>query len=49
MTMTYNYKGYEIKKVTRNDYVVFGEAGFLVHERTLKEAKAKLDTLVENN
>lgn len=49
--MTYEYKGYTIKKVTRVDYLVY-EGGKL-HEtmipgsfpRTLKAAKAHIDNL----
>ena len=41
------YKGYEIEKVTRKDYVVWDRqnGGWLVHTLTLKAAKAELDKL----
>ena len=50
--MTYQYKGYTIKKVTRVDYAVYYEDG-KIHEtmtpgnipRTLKAAKAHIDNL----
>ena len=49
--MTYEYKEYEIKKVTRIDYVVYKDGE--MHEtmtagnipRTLKAAKAHIDSL----
>ena len=41
------YKGYEIEKVTRCDWVVWDRVngGWLVHTSTLKAAKAELDRL----
>lgn len=50
--MTYQYKGYTIKKVTRVDYLVYYEDG-KIHEtmtpgnipRTLKAAKSHIDSL----
>ena len=53
--MTYQYKGFTIKKVTRVDYVVYYEDG-KIHEtmtpgnipRTLKAAKARIDNLKQS-
>lgn len=48
--MTYNYKGYEIEKVTRVDFIIRengkwsqlnGDWGH--YPRTLKEAKSRID------
>ena len=55
ITMTYQYKGFTIKKVTRVDYVVYYEDG-KIHEtmtpgnipRTLKAAKARIDNLKQS-
>ena len=47
--MTYTYKGYTIARYTRKDWVVKNPngAGFLVHEMTLKAAKAAIDSLTK--
>lgn len=43
--MLYLYKGHVIEKVTRLDYIVRTEQGIIVHERTLKAAKAAIDNI----
>ena len=45
--MSKTYKGYEILRYTRKDWVVKNPngTGFLVHEMTLKAAKAAIDNL----
>ena len=43
--MLYLYKGHVIEKVTRLDYIVRTEEGIIVHERTLKAAKAAIDNI----
>ena len=43
--MLYIYKGHTIEKVTRLDYIVRTEEGIIVHERTLKGAKAAIDNI----
>lgn len=47
--MTHSYKGYEIERVTKKDYIVRNPDGngFLVHEKTMKAAKAAIDNLEE--
>ena len=43
--MLYLYKGHVIEKVTRVDYIVRTVEGIIVHERTLKGAKAAIDNI----
>lgn len=46
----YNYKGFYIYKITRRDFVVFGNDGMvMIDATTLKEAKAELDKISEEN
>ena len=39
----YDYKGVIIYKVTAKDYCVWNESGIVIHEQTLKAAKAEID------
>lgn len=42
---TYEYKGMTVCKVTRKDWCVFEGGKVIVHEMTLKAAKAKIDEI----
>lgn len=43
----YQYKGYYIYRITRKDYCVWGNDGYvMIDATTLKSAKAEIDKLV---
>lgn len=42
----YQYRGFYIYKLTRNDWCMYGADGkMMIHEKTLKAAKARVDEL----
>lgn len=41
----YQYKGYFIYKITRNDYCVYDESGCIIDSYTLKGAKNQIDAM----
>jgi len=43
----YEYRGAYIYKITRLDYCAYADGKMVVHEKTLKAAKAKIDELLK--
>lgn len=44
--MTYNYKGYEIRKITRKDFCVYNDNGKMIFDGlTLRSAKDYVDSI----